>query len=145
MVAVEGRNIFEQNKGKFSGDLRLEQSIILLKPNSETIISKNFAVYGGGIYATESDTLILGDVYTFKYKPDFVKESFNEDDIGIYSYCTITESTNVQIRFERNHASSAGNSIFGGNFKNCGFNCTGVNKCTPIWDRDSFTYQNLPQ
>ena len=144
VIAFEGRNIFEQNKGKFGGALRLEHSIVLLKPNSETDISKNFAVYGGGIYATKSDTIFVGDVYGFKYEPDFVKESFNEEDIGIYSYCTISRSTNAEIRFKKNQASSAGNSIFGGNFKNCRFNCTGVNICTPIWDKDSFTYQHLP-
>ena len=132
VIIVDGQNYLRNNSGYDGGALSLHKSILLLMPNSRTIISGNSAFYGGGIYATPIE-------------PDFSKAG-----IGINSFCTITRLTTnryskYSIDFRENQAVSSGHSIFGGRYSNCTYNCTGRGHCQNIPDNSRFDYEHLPQ
>ena len=143
MIAVDGRNIFKQNEGEYGGAIRLENSTFLLLSNSKTHILRNSASFGGGIFATQSYG--MGHLLE-RTEPNFLKSNFNKDDTGIYSYCTIASSSKQeQILFEENQAIFAGNSINGGKYLNCRYNCSEVWHCKFIPDPVSERFQHLPQ
>ena len=54
-IAVQGQNLFEQNRGECGGAIKLKNSTLLLLPNSETIISRNVADFGGDIYVKQPE------------------------------------------------------------------------------------------
>ena len=144
VIAVDGQNVFERNRGNIGGALRLENSTLFLKPNSKTLLLKNYANYGGGIYASQLYTTNLLGIQLPANDPDFYKINFNEDDIGIYDYCAIASSINSQITLTENQALIAGKSIFGGNYINCRYNCTQVRRCNVIPDPASLDLQTIP-
>ena len=113
VIALDGQNIFKRNRGDYGGAFRLKNSKLLLMPNSETIISKNIATYGGGIYAEQDNNL-----YTYTS--------------GIHDCCTVMSDTDTaRISFMKNQARIAGNSVFGGNYINCRYNC-GTEQCQVV-------------
>ena len=143
VVAVNGQNVFKQNQGDYGGALRLDNSTLLLLPNSKTFILRNSASFGGGIYATQSYG--RGSLLE-RTEPDFFKLNFHKDDTGIYSYCTIASSSGKeQITFEDNQALFAGNSIYGGEYLNCRYNCSKIRQCKHIPDAVSERFQHLPK
>ena len=132
VIIVDGQNLMRNNRGYDGGALSLDESILLLMPNSQTIISGNSATYGGGIFATPVE-------------PDLSKAG-----IGVYSFCTITRLASNRyptqsITFKKNHALSSGHSIFGGKYVNCTYYCTGKSQCHIIPDTNKFDSQHLPQ
>ena len=54
--------------------------------------------------------------------------------MGSYSFCTVVESATTSIVFEKNRARFGGNSIFGGKFSTCSYNCTGKDQCQVMHD-----------
>ena len=132
VIVLEGQNIFYENEAWCGGALNLNKSSLLIMPNSRTLISANTADYGGGIYAIP------------------VQPELSKADIGLYSFCTITESLYsgtglAQLQFGENEASYAGYSIFGGNYVNCKFNCTRKGQCEVIQGMERFDFQHIPQ
>ena len=130
VIVVDGQNFLRDNRGYDGGALSLHKSILLLMPNSQTIISGNSATYGGGIYATP------------------IEPDKNKAGIGIYSFCTLTRLTSNRylkhsITFKENQAVYSGHSIYGGKYSNCTYNCTGKSQCQNIPDNSRFDYEHL--
>ena len=131
VIAVNGQNKFNNSRyGSYGGALRLEESILLLMPDSYTLFSENAARFGGGILATP------------------IQPNFSKANVGVHSLCTITKRDNtgqVKIDFVRNRAPYSGHSIFGGNYINCLYNCTEKGECQVLPDTERFDLQHLPQ
>ena len=128
-IAVQGQNLFEQNRGECGGAIKLKNSTLLLLPNSETIISRNVADFGGGIYVKQPE-------YSFYRYVEVLKK-----------YCTIINSINLdkgQIQLYENQALNGGSSIFGEEMTYCVYNCTGLRHCKVRPDLDSFG-QHVPK
>ena len=135
MVTVSGQNTFKHSccAAKHGGGLSLNDSILLLMPNSHTLITHNTATYGGGLYSESSP----------------IQLNLKNADIGIYSNCTIVkyrETETAQVEFVSNQAKYTGDSIFRGNYINCTYNCTEKGQCRAISYQDtvSFDSQQIP-
>ena len=134
LIIADGSNTFDQNWGRFGGALCLNGSLLLIMPNAQVHFSNNNASFGGGIFAVP------------------IKQKFNVTGIGIYSFCTITKlyedaGREHAVVFEKNKADYGGNSIYGGKYMNCEYNCTGRGQCQVLPDTvnlKSDVYQ-LPQ
>ena len=123
IIIVDGSNKFNQNRGRFGGALHLNQSLMLIMPNAQTYFYNNSACYGGGIFATP------------------IESKLSKTDFGIYSLCTIIKTMDLyrstgkeQIVLEKNEADFGGNSIYGGRYVNCTYNCTGRDHCQVLPD-----------
>ena len=132
LIIVDGANIFDQNWGKFGGALCLIKSLMLIMPNAQVHFLNNTAKYGGGIFAVP------------------IEQKFNATGIGIYSFCTITKlyedaGREHALVFEKNKADYGGNSIYGGKYVNCKYNCTGRGQCQVIPDTVKSDDYQLPQ
>ena len=134
IIIIDGSNKFNQNQGRFGGALHLNQSLMLIMPNARTHFYNNSACYGGGIFATP------------------IESKLNKTHFGIYSLCTIIKTMDLyrstgreQIVLEKNEADFGGNSIYGGRYVNCTYNCTGRGKCQVLPDTIEFDGQQLPQ
>ena len=130
IITLMSKTGFFFNKGHYGGALNLNRSQLLIMSNSCTVISRNTADYGGGIYAVSLESDIPSGA-----------------DIGLYSLCTITKYTDTgsaSVTLEKNRAHFGGYSIFGGNYINCKYNCTKLGECQFVRDMVSFDYQLLP-
>ena len=129
LIAVDGWNSFKEIRSKFGGAFNLERSMLLLMPNSETLVLRNTANYGGGVYATP-----------IPFTP-FRKA-------GIFSVCSIATVYNAdqaQIEFIGNQGFAAGHSIFGGKYVNCTYNCTRSSQCYLIPDTARLDFPHIPK
>ena len=117
VIHIEGFNMFDGNNGIFGGALNLNMSRIFVTSNSHTLITNNTAVYGGGVFALANLTILPS----------------NKEDVT-YNQCTVSKETVANktygIGFAGNKASKAGNSIFGGAYKNCRFVCKRNTQCS---------------
>ena len=127
VIVIHGQVMFNQNRGKQGGALNLCQSLMFIRPSGRTLFVKNNASFGGGLFATPVDT------------------DFNQTDVGLYSFCTVVESATSSIVFEKNKARFGGNSIFGGKFSTCSYNCTGKYQCQVMPNTSKGNGQQFPQ
>ena len=131
VVIIDGLNKFRLNWGRYGGAFCLNKSIVFLTSEAKMNLFRNTASYGGGIFATP-----------------ILEPNLDGTETGIYSFCTITISTNAgqtQISFKRNRANYGGSSIFGGNYVNCTYNCTKIGQCKLIPDTYKLDAQEIPQ
>ena len=131
VVIIDGWNEFRLNWGKYGGAFCLIKSIVFITSDAKMNFFRNSASYGGGIFATP-----------------ILEPNLDGTDTGIYSFCTITISTNAgqtQISFKRNRASYGGRSIFGGKYVNCTYNCTKIGQCKLMPDTYKLDAQEIPQ
>ena len=126
VLQAEGFSLINGSKARFGGAIYLNMSQVFVKTNSYTLITNNYALYGGGIYA-------MADLKNVLYN---------------YNRCTLINqersgSSKNKIEFTRNDAKYAGNSLFGGTYFKCQYFCTQQRNCSNAWSHLASTFLHV--